>query len=42
LVPVVGLGSVLGVWMNRRVSEGVFAAVVYAVVVLTALKLLIG
>jgi len=42
LVPVVGLGSLLGVWMNRRVSENVFAAIVYAIVVVTAVKLLVG
>lgn len=42
LAPVVVLGSLLGVWMNKRVSEGVFAAIVYGVVVLTAVKLLIG
>ncbi|MBM3499866.1 MAG: sulfite exporter TauE/SafE family protein [Armatimonadetes bacterium] len=42
LVPLVVLGAVLGVWINRRVSETLFAGIVYAVVVLTAVKLLLG
>ena len=42
LVPVVVLGAFLGVWMNRRVSENVFAWIVYTVVVITACKLLFG
>ncbi len=42
LAPVVVLGSVLGVWMNRRVNEATFAVVVYATVILTALRLIIG
>jgi uncharacterized membrane protein YfcA len=42
LAPVVVLGSFLGVWLNRRVSESLFSAVVYALVALTALKLLLG
>jgi uncharacterized membrane protein YfcA len=42
LAPVVLLGTFLGVWMNRCVSERLFAGVVYTIVVLTAIKLLIG
>jgi uncharacterized membrane protein YfcA len=42
LAPVVILGALLGVWMNRRVGEGPFTAIVYVIVVLTAVKLLVG
>jgi len=42
LAPLPVLGALLGVWMNKRVSEKVFTTIVYAVVVLTAAKLLIG
>lgn len=42
LAPVIGLGVLLGVWMNRKVSEKVFTGIVYVVVVLSAVKLLIG
>jgi len=42
LAPLVVVGTLLGVWMNRRVSEKLFTTVVYAIVVLTAAKLLIG
>lgn len=40
LVPVVVLGTLLGVWLNRRMNEKAFTTVVYVVVVLTAAKLL--
>lgn len=42
LAPAVFLGTLAGVWMNRSVSEKTFALVVYAVVVVSAAKLLIG
>jgi len=42
LAPVVVLGALLGKWMNQRISESVFSAIVYAVVVLSAVKLLVG
>jgi uncharacterized membrane protein YfcA len=42
LAPAVFLGTLAGVWMNRSVSEKTFTTVVYAVVVVSAGKLLIG
>ncbi len=42
LAPAVFLGTVAGVWMNRSVSEKAFTTVVYGVVVVSAVKLLIG
>ena len=42
LAPIVVLGTLAGVWLNRRVSEKAFTTVVYAIVVLSAIKLLTG
>jgi len=41
LVPAVVVGALLGKWMNRRVSENAFTAIVYVVVAITACKLLL-
>ncbi|MGQ9733203.1 MAG: sulfite exporter TauE/SafE family protein [Candidatus Zipacnadales bacterium] len=42
LAPLVVLGALLGVWMNRQVSETAFTWIVYAMVVLSAVRLLAG
>jgi len=38
--PLVPLGVWLGVWMNRRISEGAFMKVVYALLLVTGLELI--
>lgn len=42
LAPVVFAGTLLGVWMNRRVPARAFSCVIYVLVLLTGVKLLAG
>ena len=42
LAPVVFVGTLLGVWMNRRISARAFSVVVYVLVLVTGAKLLAG
>jgi uncharacterized membrane protein YfcA len=42
LAPAVLIGTLAGVWLNRRLSGRVFSAIVYAVVFVTGMKLIVG
>ena len=42
LAPAVLVGTLAGVWLNRRLSGRVFSAIVYAVVFVTGMKLIVG
>jgi uncharacterized membrane protein YfcA len=42
LMPLVPVGVVAGVWMNRRIDQEIFMKIVYTILFLTGLQLLTG
>lgn len=42
LLPIAGLGSRLGIWLNRKVDEALFVRLVMILLTLTGLQLLLG
>lgn len=42
LLPFVPMGTYLGVWMNKRLNENVFNAIIYTILFLLGLKLTLG
>ncbi len=42
LLPLVPIGTYLGVWMNKRINEKIFNAVIYTILFLIGLKLTTG